>query len=402
MTQPQPINLTEYQSISLHQDDLPDDAAEVLWRHYRPQVSIEPPSFITGNQWRLQSQGWVGHLPITQEFSLNLQPKVPLANLFGMYEYAYQLQSFHFLNGIVEAASLQEFYENLAAVLAHKVLDRGRRGFYRSYLAEEEQLPYVRGRMDMLRALRTPWKTNPYCHYEEHTANIDDNQILAWSLWTIVRSGLCTERIAPLIRNAYRSLQGITTLEPFSAEACAGRLYNRLNQDYHPMHALSRFFLEQTGPSHKTGNRHMIPFIVDMARLFERFVAEWLRRHLPHPWRVKSQQKIPIGHSKNLYWQLDLSIENHITGNTHCVIDTKYKRVDTPSPEDIAQIVAYAHATDCRDAILIYPTPLAAPLDVIVGHTRVRTLTFDLNQNLETSGKPLLNATFGNIIPAHN
>ena len=54
---------------------------------------------------------------------------------------------------------------------------------------------------------------------------------------------------------------------PVGADRCVGRTYNRLNADYEPMHALCRFFLENSGPAHARGDRSMLPFLVNMPRL---------------------------------------------------------------------------------------------------------------------------------------
>jgi len=62
-----------------------------------------------------------------------------------------------------------------------------------------------------------------------------------------------------------------------------GRRYIRQNADYATLHALCRFFLEQAGPTHELGRHRMLPFVVEMAALFERFVVAWLRVHLPRP-----------------------------------------------------------------------------------------------------------------------
>jgi 5-methylcytosine-specific restriction enzyme subunit McrC len=97
----------------------------------------------------------------------------------------------------------------LAYILARRVLERGRQGFYRAYLPQTDQLPYVRGRLDARTGLCHPATVNLTCAYEEHTADIADNQILAYTLWRIARSGLCTERVLPTVRRAYRALSGL-------------------------------------------------------------------------------------------------------------------------------------------------------------------------------------------------
>jgi hypothetical protein len=123
MSLPTTLEVTEYEPKSFSAALLPEAVAQLLWDHYSAQIEIETPSFKTGNQWRLKSRGWVGHIPVTEDFRLNLLPKVSLVNLFGMYEYAYNLESFRFLDGMVGANSLIEFYEQLPSAA------RGNPGF---------------------------------------------------------------------------------------------------------------------------------------------------------------------------------------------------------------------------------------------------------------------------------
>ena len=72
------------------------------------------------------------------------------------------------------------------------------------------------------------------------------------------------------------------------------------------------------------------------------------------------------------------------------MLDTKYKPVDRPATEDLEQIVAYAQAKGCPEAILVYPIALPAPFTERVGDIRVRSLAFALGGDLEASGQGFL------------
>src|SRR3989442_4492266 len=110
------------------------------------------------------------YLPLG-DLLLRLQPKVPVSTIFGMLEYAYQLQSFKLLRGSVRLDSLTDVLEQLAAILAKRVLDRARKGLYRSYVAQEETLPYLRGRLRLSETITTQLRgiTRLACAFEEHT-----------------------------------------------------------------------------------------------------------------------------------------------------------------------------------------------------------------------------------------
>jgi 5-methylcytosine-specific restriction enzyme subunit McrC len=336
----------------------------------------------------LTNLGWAGYIPLGRNTGLFLLPKVHLPNLFGMMGYAYRLGEF-LEAGVYQSASVGEFYEQLAYILARRVLARARQGLYREYVPKTEALPYVRGRLHNPLSTFNVQPSTILCDFHEHTSNIEDNQILAWTLYTIARSGLLTPRVAPTVRAAYRALAGAGTLIPVAVGTLSGRTYTRLNPDYRGLHALCRFFLDHAGPQHQAGDQAMIPFLVEMARLFEQFVAEWLRGHLPEGMSLRVQERVALGEAGDLHARVDLVLYDS-TGRATAVLDTKYKTPDHPEPEEVFQVAGYADLKGCGDAFLVYPAPLKRPLDVRVGDVRVRGATFGLEGDLEAAGMKFL------------
>lgn len=383
------VELLEYKPRMLPANALSEDAAKTLWQNYRDQLELELPDFRTDYQWKITSLGYVGFIPVSDDLGLALRSKVGLTNLFGMMEYAYQLD-FKLMEGVFDCSTLEEFYERLANVLAKRILNRQRKGLYRSYVSESDALGFVCGRMDLSDAVRRPWNVNLKCDFEEHTADVEDNRILLWTLRCIAQSGLCSERVMPTVRSCYRGLQGVASVQPFKYSDCIGRLYNRLNGDYQVLHGLCRFFLEQSGPLHSTGDHTMFPFLIDMAHLYELFVAEWLREHLPEGYTLQIQANVNFSEANRLKFIIDLVICDLETGRTLCVLDTKYKYPDTPANDDISQVVTYAEIKGCTEAILVYPHDLEANLDERLGDIRVRNLTFKIDGDLEAAGQSFL------------
>jgi 5-methylcytosine-specific restriction enzyme subunit McrC len=125
-----------------------------------------------------------------------------------------------------------------------------------------------------------------------------------------------------------------------------------------------------------------------MARLYELFVAEWLKAHLPQHLFLKFQEQVNI--SETVHFKIDLVLYDISTGTARYILDTKYKTPNQPAADDIAQVVAYAVSKDCNEAVLVYPEDLIHPLDEWVGDIRVRSLTFCLDGNLEHTGQDFL------------
>ncbi|MDC0833689.1 restriction endonuclease [Geitlerinema sp. CS-897] len=393
------INITEYQSCFFDRDDIDSASEALLYTRYRKQIEVTPPSYITQHRWKLTAKGYVGHIPLTRDLHLHLQPKVSVANIFGMWEYAYKLNSFQLLEGVTQCDNFQQFYSQLATILARHSLDLFRRGLYRTYLNQRDRLTVVRGKLDLRDTLKRPWEPRVTCDYPYLTADVPENQLVAWTLYLVVRSGLCdVSGNGSIVRKAYKTFSHHVTLQPFEAKDCMGRSYHRLNSDYQLLHSLCRFFLENTVPNTRSGDRLTFPFLVNMAQLYEKFVAEWLRLHVPKyndNLRVESQKKHHLDDNEKFVYKIDLVIYDRHTHEVRYVLDTKYKVPQKPSSDDLAQIHSYARTQHCREAVLIYPEPLRYPYkNYIDRETRVRTLIFTIDGDLEKAGKVFLTQLF--------
>lgn len=389
--EPTQIELTARRPRPLPADFFPRSIGVAIWRDYGNIVEVSFPYPKTQDRWELTARDHVGFIPVSSEFTLVLLPKegVILGSVFGMLEYVYRLDFLR--KELIDCATFEDFYACLAQILAKRVLDRERQGLYRSYVSREEALRCVRGRIDFERRLRHPWAVELDCEFEEHTPDIEDNQILAWTLWGILQNGLCCERVRPTLRGAWRALQGAVSLTPVRSRACVGRRYNRLNGDYEPLHALCRFFLEHSGPAHSSGGYAMLPFLVNMASLFEMFVAEWLLRNLPQKYLLDPHARLDFGNEKELRFDIDLVLCDSASNPPRplCVLDTKYKGDGASADRDIKQVVAYAAGKGCSKAALVYPAKVAQPFNAPWGESSiaVRTMSFDLSGNLESAGQ---------------
>jgi 5-methylcytosine-specific restriction enzyme subunit McrC len=136
----------------------------------------------------------------------------------------------------------------------------------------------------------------------------------------------------------------------------------------------------------------MLPFLVTMPRLYELFVSEWLKAHLPDSISLVPQERAHLHETSGLYFAIDLVLRDASTGEILCVLDTKYKDTTTPASDDIAQIVAYAEKMGCQEAIQVYPRDLSRPFEARVGDIRVRSLSFSLDGNVEEAGYGFMRA----------
>jgi 5-methylcytosine-specific restriction enzyme subunit McrC len=385
------IELTEYQTLRIPQDGLSENDARILYSRYSDKIQIDPPSFINAFTWGLTSLGWVGYLPLTDYSGISLKPKTSLSNLFRMLEYAYDLKSFHLFAGLFDCETLREFFDRLAVLLAKKVLLRIRKGLYKTYVEEIDCVNRIRGRILFSEICRKPFVQTVPCCFEDQTIDNDDNRIIAWTLHRIARSGCCGDDALDTVRMAEKALRNAVSLKPFDSRDCFGRNYNRLNSDYEQIHLLCRFFLDNSGPTQDIGSTPMIPFVVNMARLFELFVERWMQDKIDKTlFRIGSQKSIYIDDKSEMKIVMDLVIYDAKSQTPLCVLDTKYKAHGAAITQDYSQVLTYAENIGCSEAVLVYPCELTSPLNIRMNRIRVRGLAFDTGKDLDTSGDRFL------------
>lgn len=393
------IDLHEWEPCLVARDMLSADAVRTLVRDFSGAIRVER-DVLDDSFWCVTPLGYVGSIPIEGDVLLMIHPKTPVRNLFRMIEQAYMLD-FRLFQTLQYSKSLQDFFDALATRLAESILLRSKRGLYRVYRRRQEVLDGVRGRINMPRLSRQDWKPELPCRYEEQTSDGEDNQILLWTLHVMLRSRCCSARVLPKLRKAWHGLVHQVSLVPCSSSTCAGRTYNRLNGDYQPMHALCRFFLDNIGPAHESGERAVPGFLINMAALFERFVAEWMRSApelAEHGMRLAYQDRVVLHDSSRLTFIFDILLKDTGTGETRYVIDTKYKVPEKPANEDVFQVISYAAQQECAEAILIYPEELQRPVSATAGNVRVRSLAFPLDaitrEEFDGNGRLLLARIF--------
>lgn len=379
------ISIVEYKAAGFAQNVIPQVVGRTLYELHRNVFDISFPSYRTGGQWIIQAKGVVGHVLLPGGFRLTVEPRTPVANLFRMLdEGGDQGNLLRLFPGLITSQSIPELFDTIARILAGRMLRRLQRGVARAYESIDDRLPMVRGQIDLNQVLTSPLDPRVPCRFDEHTADYADNQIVTWTLFVLIRSGICNSSL-PLVRRVYRLMRSLTSLRTYSASDCRNRRYSRLTADYRDLHALCAFILSQAGPLHGEGSQAMVPFLISMPELFERFVSAWIYFHLPKAYWLDAQQITTLD---QITLKVDGVLRDRLTREVRVVFDTKYK--DSIKPADIYQVVTYATHYGCRDAFLIYPTTDIPPLDVMIGPIRVRSAAFSLAGDLDVAGQELL------------
>jgi 5-methylcytosine-specific restriction enzyme subunit McrC len=387
------IELREEQTLRLSAGAISD--AELTEISRGGKFDVEYPAAPNGHTLGIKSRGTVGHVPVGPALLLRVLPKVPVTNLFGMLEVAYDLKSFRLFDGETSVDTIDDVYERIVSILCQRVIDRARRGLFRDYLESNGEFSFLRGKIDPVATLLNVKRGIPLisCSFDEQTEDLDDNRILLWTLRQVRRPALHQTKIKRELDLARRTLEGAVSHAEFSWRDCVSRFYHRLNDDYRVMHGLCRFILEQSGPDILEGDRTFVPFEVNMPRLFETFVGRWLQLHAPPDISVDYKRSFKLDAAGQLTMEVDIVLLDKGTRQPLVVLDTKYKAHELPSNADIYQITYYARELDVNNAVLVYPAPPGKEFTMMhAGNVRVTSAAFDIGAPLDQAGTSFLAA----------
>jgi len=384
--------LTEWQTVEIPDLDL--DLARYLRTRCSTYVTVNAPDTLAGTGWRLTPGNWIGSVPLPGGEVLRIRPKLPVPSLLRLLDLAYGFSKLDFHPDLSSCDSIDDWFDRLVAHLVRRIRVRMRQGLYRAYISRHERIAHVRGRIDLAPLIRRPHDPSLICHYQEHTADIADNQILIWTMHLAARCAACSTETRHQAQAVARALSQSVTLELCLAKDCRGRTYHRLNQDYEPLHAMCRLILDRLSPTWEVGQDRSLPFTLDMAALFEEAVASWLKQNLDRDcYRVVDQDRFTLGRSAEIAYIADITIYDRQTGAALAVLDTKYKLAEIPSHDDVNQVLAYGMVLKAPVVALVYPMALIDPLDALTGSPviRVRSVSFPVGLPPDQAGSELLN-----------
>lgn len=340
---------------------------------------------------------------------------IPLRNIYFLLAYAWDRVEQAETIGI----SVDEF-SNLADLFA-SVLARGtrhllKRGLDRGYREIDEVVPGIRGRLRFNESLRANLFSvgRAYCTYDELTADVIHNQIIAQTLRNLLTLDGLDADLANEVHDCLDRLGRLTPICLTSSLFSRVQLHGN-NAFYTFLLSVCRFIHDATFIDARGGHRRFVDFLREdgpLARLFERFVFNFLKRE---------QKTFKVG-NRVLKWAQTRGTAEELaylpamrtdvylnSDSRRIVIDAKFYREvvskhfgrDKARSAHIYQIYSYVRNISLLEpklpsveGILLYPMVNMA-LDLryeIHGH-RISIRTIDLNASWQEIANSLLNLT---------
>ena len=255
--------------------------------------------------------------------------------------------------------------ELLIRLYCSKLADAVRQGIPQLYTSQEDDLPVLRGRLDVTRQFSTlavsPQKLA--CRFDARSPDIPLNQIMRAAIGKLSRLAQAQENQRAL-RELSFAYADISEVSP-AALRWDLIVLDRTNTRWRELLSLARLFLGDRHQQTSAGPIDGHALLFEMNVLFEEYVARLLARTLADTnLRVSAQG----GHRDCLFegdtgrfrTRPDLIVRQG--SRIALIIDTKWKRItriDDPkrgvNQADVYQLMAYGRLYDCPHVMLLYP-----------------------------------------------
>jgi 5-methylcytosine-specific restriction enzyme subunit McrC len=308
--------------------------------------------------------GYVGMAALSEDTQVIVRPHIPIASVLQLACYAYELEPPG--ESLIEDARLDDTgpADWLAFLLTLEVEKLLGIGLRRGYREVEEEIPYVRGRIDFgtLRWGESKPGLVP-CRFEDFVVDTLENRILRGTL-EILSSSLLSGICRRMVRSALAAFSQVRLVQPTTLMFHRVAL-TRMTHYYGPALALCRLVLESAGIELEAGDVSTPGFFFNMADVFEKAIDRSLREEFgTHNILYQPQYRDRIRVIDGEPATPVTFIPDNVIGPRDApwlIVDAKYKnplrwRGGTQYfvNEDLYQAFTYAAALDAP-AVLVYP-----------------------------------------------
>lgn len=324
----------------------------------------------------LRARGVVGVI-VAQGCQLEILPKIEGLGEREASDDALRRRLIHMLAVVhdlrIDAGSLAQLgwqkdtiLELLIRLFCTRLMETVRTGLPRRYLDHADDLPALRGRLDVTRQFSrhavTPHRLA--CRYDELSSDIPLNQVMRAAVTRLqhVAQAPDNQRILRELGFAYADVSDVS----IPALRWDQITLDRTNQRWSELLSFARLLLTDRHQQTTAGVIDGHALLFEMNALFEQYVTRLVTRALASSgYRVAAQG----GHRDCLFdggtgrfrTKPDLIIRHG--DRTVLVIDTKWKRmvprIDDPkqgvSQADVYQLMAYSQLYRCPNVMLLYP-----------------------------------------------
>jgi 5-methylcytosine-specific restriction enzyme subunit McrC len=341
--------------------DLSLEDINVLLTSFAGKLDITPN--ISTGKYNLISHQYVGVISLPHS-KIVIEPKTRIANLTYMLSILYNLVSWQ--GEYTEFGSILDWNNFVLVAFLKSVKELVTKGLKQNFKEVKENSLSIKGNIDFVKkAKENLYSLEHYCNFTDISINIIENQILKLALSRIYSINDLDKELMLELNRLEKYFTDINLPSP--ARINFNQIsFNRLNEGYRLPISLAQMILEFSSPLFEGYTRVFPAFLVDLNRLFERYVAHHLAKSC-----FEYNLKYSTSHTSNNL-QIDYQMHNYLDTNKQlkiipdlvlrieekvlAVIDTKYKTFQSELSKDYYQIIAYCLSQNSVCGLLVYPS----------------------------------------------
>ncbi len=263
---------------------------------------------------------------------------------------------------------------NMLEVFVHLFLNNlvllTQRGLARHYQSEEDNQPYLRGRILFPQHIRenVANRARFYVGYDEFSANRPANRLIHSTIRKLMGS-VRQPKNQQLLHQLRISFSDIPESEHLESDWGQYRVNrsDRSMQHYDEVMQWVRLFLFKHGLTTFAGKHVNQTLLFPMWEVFEDFVAASFRRYQEDFFLYKQRPQKPLASIDGkdvFYMKPDISlVSDNKTDEIEFILDTKWKQINEESSDlkhgisqaDMYQLFAYGKKYGCKQVALVYP-----------------------------------------------
>jgi len=348
------IQLNEYYNNEVELDtSFTDEETSIIENEFQSKIEI----FLKPRgKFFIKTYQYVGYIVLPNHI-ISIKPKIPKISFFNMIKYALDLPE---LNPEEFELSEKDNYYDLLVLflfeLVEKLLQRGLNCGYKKY---EENVTNVKGKILFKENLNVNYSRpdKMYCSFSEISQDILENRIVKYTIYYLSQCYFVDETINAKLLHYYKLLDHIT-LVTISIDDFSYIEYTPVNGHYRTILTICELLLKDSSIDEENiGQKTAISFLIDMNRLFEKFVVNLLKEkfyEFDTNFSIEEQKKEFADTQKELELKLDILINYY--KKPLLILDTKYKEFESKIDSNhLAQMNLYSDVKKVNNCGLIFP-----------------------------------------------
>ncbi|QVJ81944.1 5-methylcytosine-specific restriction enzyme subunit McrC [Prevotella sp. khp1] len=248
-------------------------------------------------------------------------------NVYYMLAYAFQeLRQNNYAE--ITGEAFDDIYDLFAEIIARGISYQLKQGLYRQYVAKNESMQTVRGKIDLNGTIANKMRNIHHiaCDYDELSENNIYNQILLTTATLLIKHSDVKKEKKSKLKRLMLFFQNVQPIDVHTIRWNTLR-FDRNNQNYRMLLYLCYFIINEWLMTTDSGKYKLRDFSDDhMCRLYEKFILAYYKKHHPElkpcaariDWNIDKEQSttniLPI-------MQTDILLT---MGERTLIIDAKY------------------------------------------------------------------------------